>query len=698
MASKIEEFLNKILSSRYGKDVRQAIHDGIHQCYEDGKAGATDLIAREQIANLVANNNPTAGNSELLDIRVSYDGKTYESAGESVREQFNMSFTERGLDEKTDFNDYIQNGSYLINKSSMLNHPLSNNMNGSLNVFNWNKDNIYGCVQIFVASILTSGVFLRIRWNNTWTQWTQLATSKDILALNEIAFTERNVLDSNCNFDDYIQMGSYLANGSNYINNPFEEKNGLLNVFTHNHEHIYGKVQLFVSSNNNVYIRIMWNNIWTQWIRIVDSDDLNSILEELSNINEKMLNTCGKFVENFFVLYKDTPNIINPDSFIEGEYYDSSSGEIVKYHTGLRTPLIEIPDDVSSVYLYMTEAITDKTGHYWVCFFDEIDGIISYISTNVGDPSLSGPIPPYTKKIGISINTNQKLSKSEYSRLYGNFNMNPKYEKFSYDNYVLKNTHLASNKRTENKIFLNFGDSIFGIRRPPNDISTYLSKLTGFTVYNVGFGGCQMSEYSPNNNNWNAFSMYSLADSIASSDWSVQDSVNIDSVSGMPSYFKEALNILKETDFSKVYGISISYGTNDFGSGDKIDNAENPKDVTTYGGALRYSLEKILNAYPNIMIYICSPIYRSWDEDNGFEDSDTKTINGNKLTDFVEKTKNIANEYHLPYIDNYYSLGFNKYNREMYFPVDEFGKITDGTHPTSRGMEEIAKNMAKIIR
>lgn len=35
MASKIEQYLNKILSSRFGKDVRQAIHDGIEQCYDD---------------------------------------------------------------------------------------------------------------------------------------------------------------------------------------------------------------------------------------------------------------------------------------------------------------------------------------------------------------------------------------------------------------------------------------------------------------------------------------------------------------------------------------------------------------------------------------------------------------------------------------------------------------------------------------
>ena len=35
MASKIDQYLNKILSSRFGKDVRQSIHDGIKQCYSD---------------------------------------------------------------------------------------------------------------------------------------------------------------------------------------------------------------------------------------------------------------------------------------------------------------------------------------------------------------------------------------------------------------------------------------------------------------------------------------------------------------------------------------------------------------------------------------------------------------------------------------------------------------------------------------
>lgn len=48
----IRTFLEKIKTAVYGRDVRQAIHDGIRCCYEDGKAGATDLTAREDISKL----------------------------------------------------------------------------------------------------------------------------------------------------------------------------------------------------------------------------------------------------------------------------------------------------------------------------------------------------------------------------------------------------------------------------------------------------------------------------------------------------------------------------------------------------------------------------------------------------------------------------------------------------------------------
>lgn len=44
--------LQSIRQARYGKDVREAIASGIETCYEDGKTGATDLQAREDIIAL----------------------------------------------------------------------------------------------------------------------------------------------------------------------------------------------------------------------------------------------------------------------------------------------------------------------------------------------------------------------------------------------------------------------------------------------------------------------------------------------------------------------------------------------------------------------------------------------------------------------------------------------------------------------
>lgn len=47
--SPISQYLARILSSVYGRDVRQAIHDAIQQCYTDGAAGITPVITTEEV-------------------------------------------------------------------------------------------------------------------------------------------------------------------------------------------------------------------------------------------------------------------------------------------------------------------------------------------------------------------------------------------------------------------------------------------------------------------------------------------------------------------------------------------------------------------------------------------------------------------------------------------------------------------------
>lgn len=83
----IEKALAEIAAAAKGSDVRAALYALAYTLNKEGKAGAVDLQARQQIANLIAHNNDTEGNSELVDIRVSADGTVYPSAGEAVRAQ-----------------------------------------------------------------------------------------------------------------------------------------------------------------------------------------------------------------------------------------------------------------------------------------------------------------------------------------------------------------------------------------------------------------------------------------------------------------------------------------------------------------------------------------------------------------------------------------------------------------------------------
>lgn len=238
------------------------------------------------------------------------------------------------------------------------------------------------------------------------------------------------------------------------------------------------------------------------------------------------------------------------------------------------------------------------------------------------------------------------------------------------------------------KTIVNFGDSIFGNARPPEDVSTRLAALTGATVHNCAFGGCRMAAHT---GHWDAFSMYRLADAIATGDWSLQDeALNHDD---RTSYAEEPLALLKSLDFSKVDIITIAYGTNDWNGGTYLDSDTNRLSTVHFTGSLRYSIEKLLTAFPHIRIFVCSPTYRARLDsgNNAVEDSDTWVSSGKTLLDFVDAVEAVSKEYKLPFIDNYHGLGINKVNRPHYFPV------TDGTHHNQAGRDLLAAHIASKL-
>jgi lysophospholipase L1-like esterase len=239
-------------------------------------------------------------------------------------------------------------------------------------------------------------------------------------------------------------------------------------------------------------------------------------------------------------------------------------------------------------------------------------------------------------------------------------------------------------------VIANMGDSIVGNTQDTTSISSHIAEITGATTYNFGFGGCRMStHYDP----WGAFCMHALADAIVSGDFTWQESAAKNAE--VPDYFAGTVEKMKATDFSKVDIMTIAYGVNDYTAYKGLDNANNAYDIEYYGGALRYSIEKILKAYPNIRPVIVTPCWCYWPDGNGgvLEDSDTRYYNLEKdtLSEFAKKCIEVGNEYHIPVVDAYRGLSINKFNHSNWFNPG------DGIHPNEKGRNALARLISKTI-
>lgn len=236
------------------------------------------------------------------------------------------------------------------------------------------------------------------------------------------------------------------------------------------------------------------------------------------------------------------------------------------------------------------------------------------------------------------------------------------------------------------KKIVNFGDSIFGQARPPVDISTFLANYSGATVYNAGFGGCQMTEHAQNE--YKPFSMVKIADAIATNNWTEQEAAA--QLTTVPDYFSDTVKMLKGLNFSDIDIVTIGYGINDFNNGAALSGGNN---FNYFKYSMEYAIRTLLTAFVNLRIFVCTMTYGF--SDSGDTNSFTKEswVDGKTTSyiDWVEMQKTVAKEFELPVIDNYYDLGINSVNKLRYF------SRADGTHQNIEGRKLIAKHISKIL-
>ena len=169
--SDIMNELNTIREARYGKDVRESIAAGIETCYKEGRAGTTDLQARQDLLTKASKteldverkridnlaklpSGSTTGDAELTDIRVGADGTTYNSAGAAVRKQVSSlkedlellvkikNFNVETAQQNTDYNYSLFSGDMI---------EITNKTNGGIAIKLLYKNNVIDTVTDYLS-------------------------------------------------------------------------------------------------------------------------------------------------------------------------------------------------------------------------------------------------------------------------------------------------------------------------------------------------------------------------------------------------------------------------------------------------------------------------------------------------------------------------------------------------------------------
>lgn len=239
------------------------------------------------------------------------------------------------------------------------------------------------------------------------------------------------------------------------------------------------------------------------------------------------------------------------------------------------------------------------------------------------------------------------------------------------------------------------GDSVIGNTSYTAHCTEIAAERTGRTVFNGAFGGTCMSyvEWENRQVESSLWCMAELAQAICYRDFSAQkasvaygDYYEETNTSTL-EYFKKRMNELAEIDFGKVEILIIEHGTNDYNSGQPLENEENPYDETTFAGALRSSLKLLKETYPDLRIIVMSPLYCELQGRTAkcYEIS----YGGGILDEYVEKEREIAAEFGVEFLDAYHESGIWEDNADTY--------LMDDLHPSQEGQILLGNFLADYL-
>ncbi len=221
-------------------------------------------------------------------------------------------------------------------------------------------------------------------------------------------------------------------------------------------------------------------------------------------------------------------------------------------------------------------------------------------------------------------------------------------------------------------------------------IASLVAGKTQANVSDAGFAGtCVAAKNSIYAEDYpmDAFSLSYLTKAMCDSDYSMQEAVL--SAGNVNADFASSLEVLKNTDYSKLDVLVFLYDASDYLQTRNLYDENNPLNVGTYTGALRASATQIKEKYPHIRIIFMTPYFASVvAEDGSYLSGDTTNLGCGTIPNYLLFSIDVGNECMFTVIDNYYGTIIEDTASEY---------LTDNIHLNDKGREAIADRLAETI-
>ena len=247
------------------------------------------------------------------------------------------------------------------------------------------------------------------------------------------------------------------------------------------------------------------------------------------------------------------------------------------------------------------------------------------------------------------------------------------------------------------------GDSNIDYSFGGTEIPEMLSERMDLVAFNCAIGGtcaANTSKAYKQSNYYGMCSLFNLSKMIETRDFSFMTG-NREFLEESGSDIKDKALVLTHLDYPAMDYVILHYGMNDYFTGFLIEN-EDPRDESTYKGALRCCVERIHKQCPNARIVLSSITYCRYQEvdSNGIEVGDSVSgfehdCGGGTIDKYRDAMKEVSEEYEYTYfLDNLERMGIDDSNYDSPNLFQDFMHLgEEGRRIYTDGLEALLREM-----